>query len=81
MVHRTADGSLALKRVVELNVRMTMGRIAWEWMRRKPGCGNGRLRLLRRPTLTDDDLAELIAGPGIFLNDPATATTFLAHWS
>jgi hypothetical protein len=81
MVHRAADGSLALKRVVEMNVRMTMGRIAWEWMRRKPGCGSGHLRLLRRQTMTDSDLAELLAGPGIFLNDAATASTFLAHWS
>jgi hypothetical protein len=73
MVHRAADGSLVLKRVVEMNVRMTMGRIAWEWMRRKPGCCGGRLRLLRKddPPPTD----------GLFLNDPTTATTFLAHWS
>ncbi len=80
MVHRRPDGTLALKRVVELNVRMTMGRIAWEWMRRKPGCCGGRLRLLRRQTLTDEEIAELAAGPGIFLNDPATAVGFLAHW-
>jgi len=81
MVHRRPDGSLALKRVVELNVRMTMGRIAWEWMKRKPGCGGGRLRLMRRQTMTDEEIAELARGPGIFLNDSDTATTFLAYWS
>ncbi|MES2474494.1 MAG: DUF455 family protein [Verrucomicrobiota bacterium] len=80
MVHRRTDGALALKRVVELNVRMTMGRIAWEWMRRKPGCGGGRLRLLRRQGMMDGEIAELAAGPGIFLNDVAAASVFLAHW-
>jgi uncharacterized ferritin-like protein (DUF455 family) len=81
MVHRKPDGTLALKRVVELNVRMTMGRIAWEWMRRKPGCGAGKLRLLRRQAMTNGEIADLTAGPGIFLNDSATAGSFLAHWS
>lgn len=80
MVHRKADGSLALKRVVELNVRMTMGRIAWEWMRRKPDCGGGKLQLLRRQAMTEDEIARLSTGAGIFLNDPAAAELFLAHW-
>ncbi len=80
MLHRRPDGSLALKPVVEVNVRLTMGRIAWEWMKRRPGSGGGRLRLLRRKTLTDKALADLTNGPGIFLNDPASATQFLAHW-
>ncbi len=73
LVHRRPDGSLALKRVVELNVRMTMGRIAWEWMARKPGSGGGTLRILRK------------GGPlpeqGIFLNDPELAEAFLALWT
>jgi hypothetical protein len=80
MVHRRADGSLAVKPVVELNVRLTMGRIAWEWMKRGPGGRSGRLRLLRRRNLTENELEALINGPGVFLNDPAGSTTFLAHW-
>lgn len=72
MVHRRADGSLALKRVVELNVRMTMGRIAWEWMGRKPGTGGGRLRILRK--------GDPPPGEGISLTDPEVAEAFLAHW-
>ncbi|GAA5130354.1 DUF455 family protein [Luteolibacter yonseiensis] len=80
MVHRRADGSPALKPVVEMNVRMTMGRIAWEWMKRKPGSAGGRLRLLRRQSLTAAELEELRKGPGIFLNDPASALSFLAFW-
>lgn len=80
MVHRRTDGSLALKPVVEMNVRMTMGRIAWEWMKRKPGSSRGHLRLLRRQSLTGDEITNLEKGPGIFLNDPAGATAFLAYW-
>ncbi len=80
MVHRHENDSLTLKPVVEMNVRMTMGRVAWEWMKRRPGTSGGSLRLLRRQSLAPDELAQLTNGPGIFLNDPASATTFLAHW-
>lgn len=80
MVHRRPDRSLALKSVVEINVRQTMGRVAWEWMKRRPNSGGGRLRLLRRQSLTDGEIADLQAGPGLFLNDPDTASIFLAHW-
>jgi len=80
MLHRRPDGSLALKPVVEVNVRLTMGRIAWEWMKRRPGSSGGRLRLIRRKSMTAEALADLTNGPGIFLNDPASATMFLAHW-
>lgn len=80
MVHRRGDGSLALKQVVELNVRMTMGRIAWEWMKRRPGHSGGRLSILRKPSLTTEALCTLAEGPGLFLNDPAAADLFLAHW-
>jgi hypothetical protein len=80
MVHRRANGSITLKPVAEMNVRMTMGRVAWEWMKRRPGTSGGRLRLLRRHSLAAEELAHLTNGPGIFLNDPASATTFLVHW-
>lgn len=79
MVHRRGDGSLALKPVVELNVRMTMGRIAYEWAKRGPGRG-GCLRILRKPALDDAQISALENGPGLFLNDPATTETFLAYW-
>jgi hypothetical protein len=80
MVHRRADGSPALKPVVELNVRHTMGRLAWEWM--KPlGGGPGRLRILRKPALSPQEIQTLADGPGLFLNDPAQAEQFLAYWS
>ena len=81
MVHRRGDGTLALKPVVELNVRMTMGRIAWEWMKRGPSRQGGCLKILRKQTMEDAQIAALAGGPGWFLNDPAAATTFLAYWS
>ena len=81
LIHRKADGSLALKPVVELNVRTTMGRIAWEWMKRQPKAGAGRLRILRRAAISDGELHRMAEeGPGIFLNDCQSATTFLAWW-
>jgi uncharacterized ferritin-like protein (DUF455 family) len=80
LVHRRPDGSPALKPVVELNVRCTMGRIAWEWMKRQPKPGAGKLSILRRASLTDEDLKRMSAGPGLFLNDPETAKVFLAWW-
>jgi uncharacterized ferritin-like protein (DUF455 family) len=80
LIHRKPDSSLVLKPVVELNVRTTMGRIAWEWMKRQPKSGAGRLRILRRASISDDELHRMADGPGIFLNDYRTATTFLAWW-
>lgn len=80
MVHRRADGSPALKPIVELNVRHTMGRLAWEWMRQLGG-GPGRLRILRKPALSEPEIQALAEGPGHFLNDASQAKQFLAHWS
>ncbi|MCP5534301.1 MAG: DUF455 family protein, partial [Akkermansiaceae bacterium] len=80
MVHRRADGSMALKPVVELNVRFTMGRLAWEWMRNGGGDA-GHLRILRKPTMTREEIDALAAAPGLFLNDPAQAGMFLARWT
>ncbi len=80
MVHRRPDGLLALKPVVELNVRLSMGRIAWEWMRRCPRSKHGgRFRILRRAAVDAETERSLEAG-GVFLNDPGRAARFLAHW-
>ncbi len=76
MVHRRSDGALALKHVVELNVRCTMGRVAWDWMKRAARPLPGRLRILRKSA----DGSQPLTGRGIFLNDPQTATRFIAHW-
>jgi uncharacterized ferritin-like protein (DUF455 family) len=76
MVHRRADGSLALKTVVEVNVRMTMGRVALELQRRPAFRGNGCFRILRRKHGFDPNPASNT----IHLNDPVTAKEFLAVW-
>jgi hypothetical protein len=80
MVHRRGDASFALKPVVELNVRMTIGRVAWEWMKQEPSRQGGWLRILRKPALTAEEITALAKGPGWFLNDPAAAASFLAYW-
>jgi len=75
MVYRRADGSLALRHVVELNVRMTMGRVALELQKKsKPGRA-GRLRILRKRQWADGMKEE-----GVILNDPEAAREFLAQW-
>lgn len=80
MVHRRAGGTLALKPIVELNVRFTMGRLAWEWMKRS-GNQPSRLRLLRKATLSPEEITALSHGPGVLLNDPEQAEQLLAYWS
>ncbi|MBB5353477.1 uncharacterized ferritin-like protein (DUF455 family) [Haloferula luteola] len=80
MVHRRADASLALKPIVELNVRFTMGRLAWEWMKRS-GNRPSRLRLLRKAEMSLEEIRSLSTASGRILNDPEHAELFLAHWS
>jgi len=80
MVHRGGDGRMALKTVVELNVRMTMGRLAWEWMKCDPSRHGGALRILRKVAL-DQAAIQKLREDGTFLNDVDAADLFLAHWS
>jgi uncharacterized ferritin-like protein (DUF455 family) len=78
MVYRGDDGSLKLKHVVELNVRMTMGRVALELMAKLSPQRQGSLRILRRSSAA----AAFSGGPleGLPLNDPVNAREFLALW-
>ncbi|WP_367870769.1 DUF455 family protein [Luteolibacter sp. Populi] len=81
MVHRRPDGSLALKHVIELNVRMTMGRIALELLQKSAPNRQGRFRILRKAR--GDSAAftgTLLGGGPILLNDPTQAREFLATW-
>lgn len=84
MVHRQADGSLAWLPVVELNVRMTMGRVALELLAKsRPGAG-GALRILRKSRLNRTAIDALqggtLQGGRILLNDPQQAREFLVAW-
>ncbi len=72
MVYRRRDGTLALRHIVELNVRMTMGRVALELQRKLAPSGWGSFRIMRKGTKPDDD--------AIILNDPRHAEEFLAVW-
>ena len=85
MVFRRTDGSLALRHVIELNVRMTMGRVALELHKKtQPGKG-GQFRILRKKQLSEDELSTLysqdVHNASTVINDPNTAREFLAVWS
>ena len=84
MVYRNADGSLALRHIIELNVRMTMGRVALE-LQKKSGSGKaGRLQILRKNQCSAEVVDQLVNSrdvtDGILLNDSQRAQEFLAHW-
>ncbi len=84
MVVRCSDGSLGMRYVVELNVRMTMGRVALELARKmSPGQG-GSLRVLVKHKLCEEQLqgiySQVIHKPYIVINDPKRAREFLAIW-
>lgn len=84
MVYRNPDGSLDWSPVVEVNVRMSMGRVALELLRKsRPGC-SGVLRIERKANVGAKELAELqtgsLQGGSVLLNDPRHAIEFLAVW-
>ncbi|MBK1830719.1 DUF455 family protein [Verrucomicrobiaceae bacterium R5-34] len=88
MVFRHSDGRLGLRHVVELNVRMTMGRVALELFRKlhlkKEQSRPGRFRILRKNKLPADAFltghSQLIHNRRVVLNDPNTAQAFIAVW-
>ena len=72
MVWRDSDGKLRLRKVVELNVRMTMGRVALDLQKKMAAnkfCG---LRIEKKSNYQE--------GEGLVLNDPEKAIEFLAVW-
>lgn len=72
MVWRDSDGKLRLRKVVELNVRMTMGRVALDLQKKMAAnkfCG---LRIEKKSNYHE--------GEGFVLNDPEKAIEFLAVW-
>ncbi|PID81629.1 hypothetical protein CSB20_02025 [bacterium DOLZORAL124_64_63] len=84
MVFRRADGSLGLRHVVELNVRMTMGRVAYELYRKtRPGKA-GVFRILRKRQLSGEELSTLcsqdVHSGRVVINNPEAAREFIAVW-
>lgn len=84
MVYREPDGRLNWLPVVEVNVRMTMGRVALELMRKSRPGSKGRLRILRKSSVTESEVEELqsgtLQGGSVLLNDPSLAKEFLVVW-
>ncbi len=84
MVFRRPDGSLALRHIIELNVRMTMGRVALELHQKHRAARSGQLRIVRKKSLTEDELSALcsrdIHSTTIVINNPTSAREFIAVW-
>jgi len=85
MVYREPGGTLKLRHVVELNVRMTMGRVALEFHKKTQPAKAGRLQILRKKQLGEDELSALysrdIHSQSIVVNNPKTAREFIAVWT
>ena len=88
MVFRTPEGGFGLRHVVELNVRMTMGRVALELHKKLPTpavSGRvGRFRILRKNKLSEEQLFTLKNGDvhngPLVINNLDQAKAFLAVW-
>lgn len=80
LVHRQSDGNLAWRPVVELNVRMTMGRVALELMRKSRPGSSGSLRFLRKAEHPQPPGGGSLEGGVVLLNDPAQAREFYVVW-
>ena len=90
MVYRKADGSLALRHVIELNVRMTMGRVAKELQKKYAAGRSGSFRILRKKSLSKEQISTLcsqvihndenVNNLSIAVNNPETAKEFIAVW-
>lgn len=85
MVARRQDGSLGIRYVVELNVRMTMGRVAMEIARKRTSARGGKLRVWQKSKLGRERLqalyTQVINKSYLVINDPHQAREFVAVWT
>ena len=84
MVFRKVDGRLGLRRIVEINVRMTMGRVALELHKKLNPARPGLLRILRKKDLNQENprsiYSQFIHNKTLLVNNPFTARAFVAQW-
>lgn len=90
MVYVKADGSLALRHVIELNIRLTMGRVAKELQKKYAAGKSGIFRILRKKDLSEEYISTLcsqvihseedVNNLSIAVNNPHTAKVFIAVW-
>ena len=83
---RNPDGTMGLSPVVELNVRMTMGRVAFELLRKSRPGSAGHLRILRKGKAEAGSGGAKVGrgsleGGTVLLNDPEQAREFLVVWT
>lgn len=72
MVWRDSYGRLCLRKIVELNVRMTMGRVALDLQKKMAANKFCSLRIEKKNSFKGEE--------GLVLNDPEKAIEFLAVW-
>lgn len=84
MVFKKPDGSLGLRRIIELNVRTTMGRVALELHKKTSPERPGQFRILRKKDFTKNELSTLYSQDShngtTLINNPFTAREFIAQW-
>ncbi|GAA5495263.1 hypothetical protein Rhal01_01438 [Rubritalea halochordaticola] len=90
MVYRDKSGNYVLRPVVEVNSRITMGRVALELLRKTASGLGGRYEILRKSQIEDFDAWLDTLNPGepkkgfgagdYIINDPSQAEEFLALW-
>ncbi len=78
MVYRDLDDRLQLRAVVELNCRVTMGRVALGLMKKSNQAGV--YRILRKAALAEGELDKMIQAGATCLNDPRQAKAFIGIW-
>ncbi|MBA4716470.1 MAG: DUF455 family protein [Verrucomicrobiales bacterium] len=72
MIWRDSYGNLCLRKIVEINVRMTMGRVALDLQKRMAASKSCSLRIEKKNSFKGEE--------GLVLNDPDKAIEFLAVW-